>query len=145
MIGHSLECAGHITGGYFADPVKKPVEGLHQLGHPFADIEKDGSAVISKVEGTGGVVNLQTVKEQLLYEVINPLEYFTPDVIADFTSVKLKEIGKDQVEVTGGDGKAKPDQSIRSVLGTKHSFWAKVRFLMQASLLLNGQSLPGKS
>ena len=108
VIGHLLECAGHITGGYFADPIKKPVEGLHQLGHPFADVTKEGSAIISKVEGTGGVVNLQTVKEQLLYEVINPFEYFTPDVIADFTSVKLKEIGKNQVEVTGGHGKAKP-------------------------------------
>ena len=109
VIGHLLECAGHITGGYFADPVKKPVEGLHQLGHPFADIDKEGSAIISKVEGTGGVVNLQTAKEQLLYEVINPFEYLTPDVCADFTSVKLKQMGKDQVEVTGGHGKAKPD------------------------------------
>ena len=121
VIGHLLECAGHITGGYFADPVKKPVEGLHQLGHPFADIGKDGSAVISKVEGTGGVVNLQTVKEQLLYEVINPFEYFTPDVIADFTSVKLKEIGKDQVEVTGGHGKAKP-ATYKISIGYK-AFW----------------------
>lgn len=108
VIGHLLECAGHITGGYFADPVKKPVEGLHALGHPFADVRKDGTAIISKVEGTGGVINLQTVKEQLLYEVVNPHEYFTPDVIADFTSVKLKEVDKDQVEVTGGNGKAKP-------------------------------------
>lgn len=108
VIGHLLECAGHITGGYFADPVKKPVDGLHELGHPFADVRKDGTAIISKVEGTGGVINLQTVKEQLLYEVVNPHEYFTPDVIANFTSVKLKEVGKDRVEVTGGNGKAKP-------------------------------------
>lgn len=108
VIGHLLECAGHITGGYFADPIKKPVEGLDILGHPFADVFKDGSAVISKVASTGGIVNLQTVKEQLLYEVVNPFEYFTPDVIADFTSVKLQEIGKDQVKVTGGHGKAKP-------------------------------------
>ncbi len=108
VVGHLLECAGHITGGYFADPVKKPVEGLDQLGHPFADISKDGTAIISKVEGTGGVVNLQTVKEQLLYEVVNPMEYLTPDVTADFTSVKLKQVGKDQVEVTGGHGKGKP-------------------------------------
>jgi hypothetical protein len=84
------------------------VEGLHDLGHPFADVSKDGSAVISKVVGTGGVINLQTVKEQLLYEVVNPFEYFTPDVIADFTTVKLKEINKDQVQVTGGNGKTKP-------------------------------------
>jgi Acyclic terpene utilisation family protein AtuA len=115
VIGHLLECAGQVTGGYYADPVKKPVEGLEHLGHPFADVSKDGAAIISKVEGTGGVVNLQTVKEQLLYEVVNPFEYFTPDVIADFTSVKLKEIGKDQVQVTGGHGKARPSAYKTSV------------------------------
>lgn len=115
VIGHLLECAGQVTGGYYADPVKKPVEGLENLGHPFADVFKDGSAILSKVEGTGGIVNLQTVKEQLLYEVVNPFEYFTPDVIADFTSVKLKEIGKDQVQVTGGLGKAKPSTYKTSV------------------------------
>jgi hypothetical protein len=108
VIGHLLECAGQVTGGYFADPVKKPVEGMDKLGHPFADIFADGTAVISKVEGTGGVVNLQTAKEQLLYEVINPHEYITPDVIADFTTVHLEEVGKDQVGVSGGTGKAKP-------------------------------------
>ncbi|RFS14518.1 acyclic terpene utilization AtuA family protein [Emticicia sp. C21] len=108
VIGHLLECAGHITGGYFADPIKKPVENMDKLGHPFADVFEDGSAIISKVEGTGGVVNLQTAKEQLLYEVINPHEYYTPDVIADFTTVYLKEIGEDQIQVTGGTGKAKP-------------------------------------
>lgn len=108
VIGHLLECAGQVTGGYFADGVRKNVEGLDKLGHPFADISADGSAIISKVEGTGGMVNLQTVKEQLLYEVMNPYEYFTPDVIADFTTVQLKAIGKDLVYVSGGDGKAKP-------------------------------------
>jgi hypothetical protein len=108
IIGHLLECAGHITGGYFADPLMKPVEGLHQLGHPFAEVNKDGTAIISKVDGTGGCVNLQTAKEQLLYEVVNPKEYFTPDVIADFTTVRFKELGKDQVFVTGGGGKSRP-------------------------------------
>lgn len=108
VIGHLLECAGHITGGYFADPIKKPVEDMDKLGHPFADVFEDGSAIITKVEGTGGIVNLQTAKEQLLYEVINPHEYFTPDVIADFTTVYLKEIGENQIMVTGGTGKAKP-------------------------------------
>ena len=108
VVGHLLECAGQITGGYFADPIKKPVAGLDNLGHPFADVFEDGSAIISKVEGTGGVVNLQTAKEQLLYEVINPFEYFTPDVIADFTRVTLTEIGENQVLVQGGSGKTKP-------------------------------------
>ena len=109
VIGHLMECAGHITGGYFADPIKKPVAGMDILGHPFADIFPNGSAIISKVEGTGGVVNLQTAKEQLLYEVINPHAYFTPDVVADFTTVKLTEIAENQVLVTGGTGGKKPE------------------------------------
>ncbi|WP_109744848.1 acyclic terpene utilization AtuA family protein [Arcicella aurantiaca] len=121
VIGHLMECAGHITGGYFADPIKKPVENMENLGHPFADIFSDGSAIISKVEGTGGIINLQTAKEQLLYEVINPNEYFTPDVIADFTSVKLEEIGKNQIKVSGGGGKTKPETYKVSV-GYK-AFW----------------------
>jgi hypothetical protein len=108
VIGHLLECAGHITGGYFADPVKKPVDGLDKLGHPLAIVTKQGSATITKVEGTGGEINLQTVKEQLLYEVINPFEYITPDVKADFASVNLKQVAKDQVEVTGGTGSTRP-------------------------------------
>jgi hypothetical protein len=109
VIGHLLECAGQITGGYYADGVKKKVERLDELGHPFADVFADGSAIISKVKGTGGVVDLHTVKEQLLYEVMNPAAYFTPDVIADFTTVHLKETGKDEVQVSGGHGKTKPD------------------------------------
>ena len=121
VIGHLMECAGHITGGYFADPIKKPVENMDNLGHPFADVFADGSAVISKVEGTGGIINLQTAKEQLLYEVINPNEYYTPDVIADFTSVKLEEIAQNQVRVTGGSGKEKPSTYKVSV-GYK-AFW----------------------
>lgn len=109
VTGHLLECAGHITGGYFADPLKKPVEGMDQLGHPFADVFADGSSIISKVAHTGGIVSLQTAKEQLLYEVINPFEYYTPDVVADFSSVRFWQLGKDQVQVSGGAGKKKPD------------------------------------
>src|SRR5678815_3619152 len=108
VTGHLLECAGQVTGGYFADGVHKKVEGLDHLGHPFADVYADGSSFISKPEGTGGVVNLQTVKEQLLYEVMNPNEYVTPDVIADFTSVYLEQTGKDTVHVSGGGGKKRP-------------------------------------
>lgn len=108
VVGHLMECAGQISGGYFADPFKKPVAGLDVLGYPFADVYRDGSAVIGKVAGTGGIINLLTAKEQLLYEVTNPHEYFTPDVVADFMSVKLEEIGKDLIKVKGGSGKTKP-------------------------------------
>ena len=115
VTGHLLECAGQVTGGYFADPLKKPVENMDTLGHPFADVFADGSSIISKVDGTGGIVNLQTVKEQLLYEVVNPyydkidrLLGVFPDVVADFTTVKLKEVGKDKVHISGGTGNHKP-------------------------------------
>jgi len=118
VTGHLLECAGQVTGGYFADGAHKKVDGLDQLGHPFADVYGDGSSIISKAEDTGGVVNLPTVKEQLLYEVMNPHEYVTPDVIADFTTVYLKETGKDKVQVTGGGGKTKPG-SYKASIGYK--------------------------
>ncbi|HMG89464.1 MAG TPA: acyclic terpene utilization AtuA family protein [Chryseolinea sp.] len=108
VIGHLMECAGHITGGYFADPGKKDVPDMAHLGHPFVDVSRDGSGTISKVEGTGGIINLLTAKEQLLYEVVNPFEYYTPDVIADFTSVQLMQVGPNVVKVTGGSGKARP-------------------------------------
>lgn len=108
VVGHLLECAGQITGGYFADPITKPVTNMDTLGHPFADVFADGSAIISKVEGTGGVVNLATAKEQLLYEVVNPYSYLTPDVSADFTTVYLEEIAENQVKVWGGTGQEKP-------------------------------------
>jgi hypothetical protein len=121
VIGHLMECAGQITGGYYADPVKKPVEGVERLGHPFVDVYSDGSAIISKVENTGGVINLATAKEQLLYEVTNPYEYITPDVVADFTTVTLKQNGKDSVGIKGGGGKRKPD-TLKVSVGYKAGF-----------------------
>ncbi|MCP9770443.1 DUF1446 domain-containing protein [Lacihabitans sp. LS3-19] len=108
VIGHLMECAGQITGGYFADPIKKPVNKMEILGHPIATVSIDGSAIISKVNGTGGIINLQTIKEQLLYEVINPHAYYTPDVSADFTNVYLEDLGENQVKINGGGGSQKP-------------------------------------
>ena len=107
VIGHLLECAGQVTGGYFADPGFKDVPGVGHLGFPIAEVGADGSLVITKVESAGGMVTLATCKEQLLYEIHNPKTYFTPDVVADFTGVKMEQIGKDQVRVSGGAGAAK--------------------------------------
>ena len=104
VIGHLLECVGQITGGYFADPGKKDVPHLAHLGFPFAEICADGSATIGKVSGTGGVINCATVKEQLLYEVTDPSAYITPDVVADFTQVKLIGLGNDRVSVSVSEG-----------------------------------------
>lgn len=144
VIGHLMECAGHITGGYFADPIKKPVENMDILGHPFVDVFQDGSAIISKVEGTGGVVNLQTAKEQLLYEVINPFEYFTPDVIADFTTVKLQEIAENQVQVSGGTGKQRPNTYKVSV-GYKAFFLGEGEISYAGSGAFERAELAGKT
>jgi len=109
VIGHLLECAGQITGGYFADPGYKDVAGLARLGFPIADVQEDGSFFITKVAGSGGAVTLATCKEQLLYEIHNPGAYITPDVVADFTGVRMAQTGDDQVAVSGGTGRPKTD------------------------------------
>lgn len=109
VLGHLLECAGQVTGGYFADPGKKDVPDMAHLGHPFVDVSADGSGLLGKVENTGGIINLDTAKEQLLYEVVNPHAYYTPDVIADFTSVKFSQEAKNRVRVMGGSGVTKPN------------------------------------
>ena len=109
IVGHLLECAGQVTGGYYADPGKKDVPGLANLGHPLAHIAPDGSGFITKVEGTGGVIDLDTAKEQLLYEVVNPYEYYTPDVVANFTTATLEQVKENMVAVRGGTGKSRPD------------------------------------
>ncbi|AUD02652.1 acyclic terpene utilization AtuA family protein [Spirosoma pollinicola] len=109
VIGHLLECAGQLTGGYFADPDKKDLPDMAHLGHPFADISADGTAVFGKVAGTGGLLSVATAKEQLLYEVMDPSRYITPDVIADFTQVHLTQTAPNQVRATGGRGQVRPD------------------------------------
>lgn len=115
VIGHLMECAGQLTGGYFADPGKKDIPDFAHLGHPFVDVWPDGRAVFGKVAGTGGALRLATAKEQLLYEVMDPSQYFTPDVVADFTQVTLRETGPDRIEATGGRGTIRPDQLKVSV------------------------------
>lgn len=107
LVGHLLECGGQITGGYFADPGVKDVDGLARLGFPIAEVSEDGSAIITKVEGSGGKVVTATCKEQMLYEIHNPTTYFTPDVIADFSGVTMTQVGPDQVRVEGATGRAR--------------------------------------
>ena len=109
VAGHLLECAGQITGGYFADPGYKDVPDLARLGFPIGEVGEDGSLVITKVSGSGGAVTAQTCKEQLLYEVHDPRQYFQPDVVADFSEVTVEEIGPDRVRVSGGRGNKRTD------------------------------------
>ena len=108
LVGHLLECAGQVTGGYFADPGYKEVPDLANLGFPYAEVSQNGQAMITKVEGTGGMITKATCKEQILYEIQDPAAYVTPDVVADFSDVSVEEVGKDQVCVLGGNGKPRP-------------------------------------
>lgn len=107
VLGHLMECAGHISGGYFADPGYKEVPDLHKLGFPIAAVAADGSFTITKLKDSGGLVSAATCKEQLLYEIHDPANYLTPDVTADFTGVTVTETAKDVVRVRGGHGKEK--------------------------------------
>lgn len=109
LVGHLLECAGQITGGYFADPGYKDIAGLGRLGFPIGEVSEDGNLVITKVPGSGGVVTEATCKEQLLYEVHDPAQYVQSDVIADFSNVEIQEIGPDIVRVQGGRGTPRPE------------------------------------
>jgi hypothetical protein len=109
VVGHLLECAGQITGGYFADPGYKDVADLARLGFPLAEVRADGSATVTKVDGSGGAVSLRSCKEQLLYELHDPTRYLQPDVVADFSGVRLEQAGADRVAVSGGGGTARPD------------------------------------
>jgi hypothetical protein len=121
VVGHLLECAGQLTGGYFADPVAKPVEGMANLGFPYAVVEPSGGAVLTKLAEAGGEITLDTCKEQLLYEIGDPARYLTPDVTADFTSVELNSIGKDAIRVSGGDGAPRPD-TLKVAIGFRDGF-----------------------
>jgi hypothetical protein len=109
LVGHLLECAGQVTGGYFADPGYKDVADLARLGFPLAEVPQDGPVVITKVAGSGGRVTAATCKEQLLYEIHDPAAYATPDVVADFTRVSVEDVGLDRVAVDGAAGRPRPD------------------------------------
>ncbi|WP_299822856.1 acyclic terpene utilization AtuA family protein [uncultured Jannaschia sp.] len=109
LAGHLLECGAQVTGGYFADPGFKDVPDLSQIGFPVAEISADGSLVMTKPAGTGGAVNAQTVKEQILYEIHDPAAYLTPDVVLDLTQVEVEEVGPDRVAVRGARGRERPE------------------------------------
>lgn len=104
MAGHLLECGAQVTGGYFADPGRKDVPGTENIGFPIAEIAADGSCIVGKAAGTGGLVDCRTVKEQLLYEVHDPAAYLTPDVVADITQASVEQVGPDRVRLSGVKG-----------------------------------------
>lgn len=107
LLGHLMECSAQSTGGNFSGDWWN-IPGMERIGYPVAEVYENGDAVITKPGGTGGRVDLGTVKEQMLYEVHDPEAYFTPDVVADFTSCRLEQEGPDRVRITGTKGKPRP-------------------------------------
>jgi Acyclic terpene utilisation family protein AtuA len=107
VAGHLIECGAQVTGGLWTNADES--SNLADIGYPIAEVREDGNFTISKPDGSGGAVNLETVGEQLLYEVGDPARYITPDVVADFTSVQLRQARTDVVEATGCRGRPATD------------------------------------
>jgi hypothetical protein len=109
-LGHLLECSGQGSGGNFGSAGEwAKVPDYAHLGYPIAEVSEDGSAIITKPAGTGGLVEAGTVKEELLYEIGDPTTYITPDVVADFSQVRIEDVGPNRVKIWGAKGRPAPD------------------------------------
>ncbi len=113
-VGHVLECSAACSGGLSSRFAEMPNMG--SVGFPFADFYQDGSAIVSKIPGSGGRVDAFTIKEHLLYEINDPRRYTMPDGVADFTSLTLEDLGSDQVRLSGMSGQGRPD-TLKLVIG----------------------------
>jgi hypothetical protein len=121
LVGHLLECAGQVSGGYIAEPGRFDVPRLEDLGFPLAEVQADGGAVITKLPGTGGRIDRTTCTAQLLYEIEDPAQYLQPDVVADFSQVQLQDLGGDRVAVRGANGTPRPGL-LKATLGYRDGF-----------------------
>ncbi len=125
-VGHLLECSGQGSGGNFGDQRHwQSIPDLAHMGYPIAEVFVDGTAIITKAPDTGGLVNFDTVRQQLLYEVHNPHAYFSPDVVLDMGQIELTDEGDNRVRLTGAQGSA-PPQQLKVVAGFKEGFKADV-------------------
>ena len=120
-VGHLLECAAQVSGGYIADPGFFDVPRLHDVGFPLAEVDAGGDFVVTKLPGTGGRVDRLTCTAQLLYELEDPSRYLQPDVVADFSAVRLREVGPDRVAVEGAGGQARPTH-LKATLGYRDGY-----------------------
>lgn len=125
-VGHLLECSGQGSGGNFGSQgVWQAIPDLAHIGYPIAEVWEDGTALITKAPGTGGRINFDTVRQQLLYEVHNPHAYHSPDVVLDMGHIVLHDEGHDRVRLTGARGTA-PGDRLKVVAGYRDGFKAEV-------------------
>lgn len=125
-VGHLLECSGQGSGGNFGDQGHwQSIPDLGHIGYPIAEVFADGMAIISKAPGTGGLVNFDTLRQQLLYEVHNPHAYFSPDVVLDMGRIQLHDEGQNRVRLSGAQGSA-PTNQLKVVAGFKDGFKADI-------------------
>ncbi|KAA9166472.1 DUF1446 domain-containing protein [Amycolatopsis acidicola] len=125
-VAHAIECGGQATGGLFAGGWWE-TGGLEELGYPIAEVAEDGTAVITKTPGSGGRVDIASLSEQMIYEILDPANYLTADVTADFSGIELTEIGPDEVRITGATGRRAP-ATLKVNMGYRNGFVGEVQF-----------------
>lgn len=120
LLGHLLECGTHVTGGNFADPPYRIVPSFRRPSQPYADVDRDGNAVMNKLPDTDGLFTVETAKVQLGYEIHDPARYLTPDVTADFTYATVKQTDAG-LALTGASGSARPEQ-LKVLVGVEEGY-----------------------
>lgn len=125
-IAHCVECGGQATGGLFSGGWDK-MKNLASLGYPVTEIFENGEAVMSKTPNSGGAVTVATISEQLVYEVMDPANYYTADCIADVENIKLEQVAPDRVRISNIKGKAAPEK-LKVNMGYRAGFVAEAQF-----------------